>query len=289
MTDTQAPADSSQASPSFIKLAATSIRVVTPEGYGQTIPFTGEAYGNIIAFTGEPCINIIGPVVEAYEHSIAFTGEAYGNIIAFTGEPCINIIGPVVEAYSNIIASAQGWYQESVASGTTALAQPEAPESSTQQKEKQQPDNILGFLHNIFDQAVDEDFEDGMESRFSNALISFIRTYHNQAMAEIAYLIAYEKLNYQVSAEALRWLGRINDPPTHSYRLWLLERSLSSRSAAIRDAASLGIASLGDPHAIPYLETAITHERIEELRNDLTTVLLELKSSNYGKAPEKNS
>ena len=74
-------------------------------------------------------------------------------------------------------------------------------------------------------------------------------------------------------------LGRMNDSITRNRRLWILESGLFSSSARIRDAAGLGLASLDDPHAIPYVRKAIDEERCDELREDLQQILEQLQET----------
>lgn len=124
----------------------------------------------------------------------------------------------------------------------------------------------------------DQIFEDGIESEFSKDLIRLIKKYGNDALAELAYFIVYEKASAEVTAEALRWLGLMDHLPSYHWRLWLLERSICSRSARIRDGAALGLAFLDDPDAIPYLRQAVDREPVKELRADMQQVLTQLES-----------
>jgi hypothetical protein len=131
----------------------------------------------------------------------------------------------------------------------------------------------------LFIGAKEEVFEDGMESEFSKGLVSTIREYSDAAMEVVANLIVHEKVNPEVASEVLRWLGNVDHTPTYDKRLWLLERSLHCSSARVRDGATLGLASLDHPHAIPYLEGAIQREQSEELREDMKQVLEQLLES----------
>jgi hypothetical protein len=141
------------------------------------------------------------------------------------------------------------------------------------------PPELAEGLRAILASGKEQVFEDGMESDFSKALIALIRTYGNDTLAEFAYFIVYEKVNAEVASEALRWLGLMNHPLSYSWRLWLLERSLGSSSARIRDGAALGLAFLDDPAAIPHIKLAIQREPVAELRQDLGQVLAQLESS----------
>lgn len=131
----------------------------------------------------------------------------------------------------------------------------------------------------IFREAEDQDFADGMESDFSRRLLAAVRKHGNQAMQEISYLVIYGKTSIEVASEALRWLGRIDDFQTYGWRLWLLEKSLSSDSPLIRYSAALGLASMNDPNAIPVINKAISQEACDELRADLRVVLDDLEAS----------
>jgi len=129
----------------------------------------------------------------------------------------------------------------------------------------------------LFEAAKDEYFEDGMESEFSRELTALIAAYGNIAVHELAYLVLFEKVNAEVASEALRWLGNMpHGIPSH-FRLWLLERSLLCSSAMVRDGAILGLASLDDPRAIPYIKWAIGREQCEELRKNMEQVLVQLE------------
>lgn len=131
----------------------------------------------------------------------------------------------------------------------------------------------------VFAEARDEVFEDGMESEFSRQLLSLVESSGNDGMSEIAYLIAYDQVNNWVASEALRWIGRMEDPETHGYRFWLLRESLGAPSPVVRDGAALGLASLNDRAAIPCLKEAIGREPIVELREDMALALADLETS----------
>jgi hypothetical protein len=130
----------------------------------------------------------------------------------------------------------------------------------------------------IFWAAKREFFEDGTESVFSRQLNSFVREYGNDLMEAITYLIVYERVNPEVAGEALRWLGRIEHSGSYNYRLWLLERSLRLSSARVKDGAILGLASMDDKDAIPYLKVAIEQEQCSELKADMEQVLEQLEN-----------
>lgn len=144
------------------------------------------------------------------------------------------------------------------------------------------------IIKTLFQNARNVTFEDGMESDFSRELVRLIRQYGKTAMEVITTLIVNDNVDAEVVAEALRWLGRMDHPPSHHDRLWLLEKSLFSSSVLVRDGAALGLASLDDPHAIPYLQQAIEREKYASLREDLEQVRDQLESTRSAISPEEH-
>lgn len=145
-------------------------------------------------------------------------------------------------------------------------------------EEHQHKEYINSQIESIFWEAKRENFEDGMESKFSQNLLSFIRKYSQDAVESITSLIVYGKVNSEVAGEALRWIGRIEHPDSYGFRRWLLERSIILPSARVRDGALLGIASMDDKHAIKYLKDAIDKEKYNDLKADMIQVLEQLEN-----------
>lgn len=128
-------------------------------------------------------------------------------------------------------------------------------------------------VRTLFRQWQELRFEDGMENALSRSLWRLLVTHSTSLVKALAAVIVTEQVPPRVAAEALRHVGRFAHEPSHRDRLWLLERSLSSASPLNRDGASLGLAHLNDPAAIPYLQAAIEREPIESLKSDLRQVL----------------
>jgi len=149
-------------------------------------------------------------------------------------------------------------------------------ESSTTPEEELE--DIGANARFLFEAAKEEVFEDGIERDFEAELADLITRYGDDALAILSNLIIGEQVCGEVACEALQVLGRIFHPPTYEMRLWLLERSLFGSSAWIRDGAVLGLAWLDDPHATRYLRRAIEREQIEELREDMEQVLVQLET-----------
>ena len=159
----------------------------------------------------------------------------------------------------------------------------ERPRNITAQEEP-----LREIIKDLFWKAKEVAFEDGMETQFSKELIRLVKRHGKSAMEVITTLIVNENVDAEAASEALRWLGRMDHPPSYCDRRWLLEQSLFSLSALIRDGAALGLASLDDPHAIPYLQQAIEQEKYASLCEDLGQVLEQLESTRSAVSPEEH-
>lgn len=159
-----------------------------------------------------------------------------------------------------------------------STAADEYGESSSTIIQRELMRHVEDAVTHVFGSAEDQNFEDGMESDFSRELLSLLRRYGDIAMSEICYLIICDRVAEEVASEALRWLARIDDASTYGWRLWLLEKSLSSKSPVVRDGAALGLVSMCDPQSIQYMKEAIEQETIPELRSDLQGALRELEA-----------
>ena len=154
----------------------------------------------------------------------------------------------------------------------TAPEEPPSGTASSGTTRLERPRTIADQIERLFVTARSQEFEDGMETRFSRGMLAAIREHGSGAVEVMAYLIAYEKTTPEVASEALRWLGRCDDRETHRYRRWLLERSLTSASSVIRDGALIGLAALGDAHAVQPIRDAIEDEPVSELKREMAFV-----------------
>src|SRR5688572_9690695 len=111
--------------------------------------------------------------------------------------------------------------------------------------------SVLQSMRDACEAAKEEQFEDGMESRFSTHLCSLIQQYRVDALQAIEHLIRVQHISVAVLEETMRELGQIDDPATYDGRIRLLKDGLQHTSPRVRDGASLGLASLDDPQAIP--------------------------------------
>ncbi len=151
-------------------------------------------------------------------------------------------------------------------------------ESATAKEKKEE--EIESKVFALFEAADAEVFEDGIENRFSQDLISLITSLGNAAVKSVADIIISGHANPEVASEALRWIGRLDNPQSSSNRLWLLESCLNCDSAKTRDGAILGLASMDDPKAIPYIKNAMERETLSELKKDMQQVIDQLENTN---------
>jgi len=136
--------------------------------------------------------------------------------------------------------------------------------------------NIDQKLEALFQACANEDFEDGMESEFISELISSVRIHGTKVVEAISRIILEQTVKPLVAFETLRWLGRVSHPESYRPRLFLLETCLDSSSRLMRDGAALGLASMKDTRAIPYLREAVAREKIQDLQKDMEAVLFRL-------------
>ena len=139
---------------------------------------------------------------------------------------------------------------------------------------------LMSRLRELFYDANDEVFEDGMASNFSNELRSIILERGVMAIDHIRELMRADYTSIKVTEEVLRQVGHMSDIKTHHARLSLLECALESSDLRIRDAASIGIEAMEDPSAIPSLKRAIESESSEWLREYLKDVIAQLDMHN---------
>ena len=144
------------------------------------------------------------------------------------------------------------------------------------------PESLVEELRQIFFEAREEVFEDGMESNFSRKLSMLIEEHGDQAIEFSAEYLDSEEADEEVASELLRQLGHSEHMPTYSSRLNLLVCSLKNESSMVRDGAILGLASLDDPRVIPDVEEAVAREEDPELRDDMNDVLEQLRATLTG-------
>ena len=142
--------------------------------------------------------------------------------------------------------------------------------------DESEPDQkLVDMLRDLFVRSRYVVFHDGMTSDFSRELHRIVQKYG------VPSIVALEKVlrgaSVGVAEEALMQIGYIEDKKTHNRRLALLERALESPDTRIRDAASVGIATMEDPAAIESLQRALDNEPYELLQKNIKDVLVHLQ------------
>jgi hypothetical protein len=123
-------------------------------------------------------------------------------------------------------------------------------------------------------------FEDGSDYPFYDHLYDTVQKFGNVAIQEIERQILGELISPEIGAIVLRRLGEIEDNSTSWKRLNLLSKAvLQHPSPHVRDGAALGLASLKQHDAIPYLEQAVKQEKLEYLRRNMQQVLTYLQET----------
>jgi hypothetical protein len=131
----------------------------------------------------------------------------------------------------------------------------------------------------LFRSAQEEVFEDGIQSEFERQLALLVENEGTFAADAVARLISSVDVNGEVSSMALRALGEMSHPASRGWRLHLLEQSLRSSSYWVRDGATLGLAWMDDPTALPYLLKAAEQESIGALRQNMEAVIAQLRET----------
>jgi len=134
-------------------------------------------------------------------------------------------------------------------------------------------------IERIFEHAKHEVFEDGYDSVFSRDIEDLVYN-KNAAFSVVKSVRVYlhsDNMIGEIASEALRVLGRVKDKQSHSSRLRLLTESLSHNSYWVRDGATIGISSMEDVAAIPYLEEAAKCEKEQALMEYMFLTAKELR------------
>lgn len=145
-------------------------------------------------------------------------------------------------------------------------------------------DRALGtppLIESKFAQAValarEEWFEDGVESKFSQALSTLVYTYGHAALGAVESFVRSPSSNIEIAVEAAQWLGEVDHSASHRYRRSLLERLLSAPSTRLRHGAAAGLAAMDDPSSLSALLEARDRESNRRLRHYLELVVDQLE------------
>jgi hypothetical protein len=171
-------------------------------------------------------------------------------------------------------------------SSSTQIIAGSLAESSTQIREMAPEIKIK--LDAILDAAQRDIIEDGMHNAINERLPGLIAKDFSTVIPALMSVIEAGRTAPIIAAEVLKELGRLRSASSHASRLWVLERALSLPSPFIRDGAGLGLASLADADALPYLRRAVENEPNAQTRTDLQLVIDELNEMMADGAPVAN-
>jgi hypothetical protein len=132
-------------------------------------------------------------------------------------------------------------------------------------------------MRKLFFQSREERFESGIESSLAAGLTKLLADEGESALTEFRQLLFQPATIPDLAAEAIKAIARIERGISREQSRELLESGLMHLSALVRDAAVLGLATLGDAKSVPALTVALQHEPVPELREDLKQLLSELR------------
>lgn len=130
-----------------------------------------------------------------------------------------------------------------------------------------------------FRAAVDERFEDGVDSELSKTLVRLVQTHGSAAVSALESALVSRLANDEIAGEVLRWVGSVQHEESARYRRTLLEKALGSASSRVRYVAALALATMDDPGSIPAVRRAISQEQHEKIRRHFQRVLDQLEDT----------
>jgi len=132
-------------------------------------------------------------------------------------------------------------------------------------------------LQRMANLAGDEVFEDGVENEVSRAIPPLVARFGSAAIEAVARLYLGHAIAGDVVSEVLRWIGAADHEASRDSRFWFLVYCLRDGDSRVRSAAALGLASLEDARAVPYLRREAQVEGVGLLRSRLEKVANELE------------
>jgi len=124
--------------------------------------------------------------------------------------------------------------------------------------------------------AVNEQFEAGMESQFSISLQQLCNYKPPDMIALLKVKLMDENTNPEVLAEIVRWASRQESIGVRDDVFDFLISSLDHSSSLVRDAGALGLASFDEIAVYEPLKKAARKEKIPELKKDLQNLVCSL-------------
>ena len=126
--------------------------------------------------------------------------------------------------------------------------------------------------------AHDEQFEVGVESRFSRKL-QRLCAYHPTAVPQsLRMRLIHGGTSPEVLSEILQWASRQEAGTIRPLVVELLSTGIHHTSSLVRDAAASALAYLDERAAVSHLRQALARETVPELREDLEDLVCSLES-----------
>lgn len=252
--------------------SGNDIVILPPGDEHETIPPSADS-SLASSYAGITVDEIVMPSLslDPEESTLRFTGafrgvRSLGSVCLLTGGGLRDfslkgVLMPSASAPIGVITPA--------AEGSTSMADELALECA-----------LDGSFESLFDRAMGETFFDGGDSQFNQDIAMAIEVYGDVAVRSFHKALTSHADEAEVIEEALRSIGLIEDVRTHHSRLAILVSELHSENPRTRDAASVGIASMDDPAAIPSIEQALQNEQSELLKASFQSALRQLRETN---------
>ena len=126
--------------------------------------------------------------------------------------------------------------------------------------------------------ALDEQFEVGVESRFSGELQRLCAYHPIAVLRSLRARLLDGGTSPEVLSEILQWASRQEAGAIRPIVVELLSTGLHHKSSLVRDAAASALACLDERAAVSHLRQAIEREAAPELREDLEDLVRSLES-----------
>ena len=126
--------------------------------------------------------------------------------------------------------------------------------------------------------ALDEQFEVGVESRFSGELQRLCAYHPIGVLRSLRARLLDGGTSPEVLSEILQWASRQEAGAIRPIIVELLSMGLHHKSSLVRDAAASALAYLDERAAVSHLRQAIERETAPELREDLEDLVRSLES-----------
>ena len=146
-----------------------------------------------------------------------------------------------------------------------------APDPTIPRQVEEQLDRLCLAAH-------DEEFEVGIESRFSRELQRLCAYRPTTVLQSLKVRLIHGSTNPEVLSEILQWASHQEADVIRSLVIELLSAGLDHTSSLVRDAAATALAYLDERAAISHLRKALERETVPELREDLEDLIRSLES-----------